>query len=88
MTTPTIPVWRAITVAFIACAAIAAAGVFYTRQVQRESDQRWCALLVRLDDAYRTPPGPGTDTGKAVAAEVSLLRDRLSCPPPLDPATT
>lgn len=81
MTTPAVRFWYATTVAFIACVAVALASVFYTSHVQRESDRRWCALLINLDEAYRSTP-PQTATGRSVAAEVHNLRMQLDCPPP------
>jgi hypothetical protein len=81
----------AIVVAFFACLAVALAGVVYTNHVQgqaqrrteaerAESDRRWCALLVELDNAYHAPPGPTTKTGIKVAVEVHQLRVDFGCP--------
>jgi hypothetical protein len=68
-----------------------AGGVGYTNYVQSqarhrteaeraESDRRWCALLTELDNAYATSPGPTTEVGKKVAAEIHQLRVGLGCP--------
>jgi hypothetical protein len=91
VTRPLIRAWYAIAVSFVACLAIALAGVAYTDHVQRqadkrstaeraESDRRWCALLVDLDDAYKAPPGPTTEVGRKVAAEIHRLRQSFGCP--------
>lgn len=91
MTTPAIRVGYAVVVAFIACVLIAFASVGYASHVQRqaehraelariESDRRWCALLTTLDEAYGTPPGPSTDLGRKVAAEIHRLREGFGCP--------
>jgi hypothetical protein len=88
---PLIRAWYAIAVSFIACLVIALAGVVYTNYVQSqarhrteaeraESDRRWCSLLVELDNAYRTSPGPTTEVGKKVAAEIHQLRVSFGCP--------
>lgn len=83
--------WYAIAVAFVAVVAIAFAGVAYTNYVQKQaerraqvaqqdSDRRWCALLGDLDAAYQTSPGPTTELGKKVAAEIHKLRVGFGCP--------
>jgi hypothetical protein len=88
---PLIRAWYAIAVSFVACLAIALAGVGYTNYVQgqarrhteaerAESDRRWCALLTELDNAYATSPGPSTEVGKKVAAEIHGLRVSFGCP--------
>lgn len=91
MTSPAVRLGYAVVVAFFACLAIALAGVLYTNHVQHvadrrstaeraDSDQRWCSLLTELDNAYSAPPGPTTDTGRKVAAEVHQLRVDFGCP--------
>lgn len=50
------------------------------RLARQESDQRWCALLTDLDAAYQTSPGPSTELGKKVAAEIHKLRVGFGCP--------
>ncbi len=50
--------------------------VAYTAQVQRESDARWCDLLVTLDGAYSAQP-PTTPTGQRIAAAMKRLRADL-----------
>jgi hypothetical protein len=51
-----------------------------TEAERAESDRRWCALLTELDNAYATSPGPTTEVGKKVAAEIHQLRVGLGCP--------
>lgn len=91
MTAPYVRFWYAIAVAFIAVLVVSFAGVGYTNYVQKEaerraelvrieSDRRWCALLTDLDAAYKTPPGPTTDLGQKVAAEIHGLRVSFGCP--------
>lgn len=91
MSTPLIRAWYAIAVSFVAVVAIALAGVGYTNYVQdqaqrrteaerAESDRRWCALLTDLDSAYATSPGPTTEIGMKVAAEIHQLRIAFGCP--------
>jgi hypothetical protein len=83
--------WYAIAVAFVACLVAAGASIVYASVVQRqaekrteaeraESDRRWCSLLVELDNAYHTKPGPTTDVGRKVADEIHQLRIGFGCP--------
>jgi hypothetical protein len=52
----------------------------HTEAERAESDRRWCALLTELDNAYATSPGPTTEVGKKVAAEIHGLRVSFGCP--------
>lgn len=44
----------------------------------RESEQKWCAMVVTLDNAYQESP-PQNPTGKKVAAEIARLRHDFRC---------
>lgn len=46
---------------------------------EREADQRWCTLLVELDDAYKAGPPPTGETGKRIAEAIHGLRLGLGC---------
>lgn len=92
MTTPTIRIWYAIMVAFIACVLVAVAGVSYTNHVQRQSerhweeqrrlsDDRWCRYFNRLIEIQRRYP-PQTESGKEFAAELVRQRNEFGCTPP------
>lgn len=81
MTTPAIRIGYAVVVAFIACAAIAFASVAYSSHVQRETDKKWCTLMVTLDEAYSGAQKPTTPLGQRVAAAIHDLRTDLDCPP-------
>lgn len=89
MTTKAIRVWYAMTVTCVVLFAFAAASVLYANeraerserraeQIDRESNRRWCALLVTYDDAYQDSP-PVTETGRTLANEVSRLRTQFGC---------
>lgn len=79
------PTWLAFVVILVAVLLMSGLNVAYTRKVdhdrevaERESDRRWCELLVTLDSAYaRTPPN--TDLGRSVASAVHNLRTSLNC---------
>lgn len=58
----------------------AVAALAVTQHQQAENDRRWCALLGDLDAAYQTSPGPTTELGKKVAAEIHKLRVGFGCP--------
>jgi hypothetical protein len=58
----------------------AVAALAWAQSQRAESDRRWCALLVELDQAYSAPPGPSTELGRKVAAEIHRLRVEFGCP--------
>lgn len=78
MTSPRVRLWYAVLISFIACVAVAIGSVVYSAQVQRQSDQRWCALLVQLTDAQRSQPPP-SESGRRFAAELERLRREFHC---------
>ncbi len=89
MTTKAIRVWYAMTVTFVVTIAFAGASVLYANhaadqavqrsvETDRESNRRWCTLLVTMDEAYRESP-PSTEAGKTMAAEVTRLRAEFGC---------
>jgi len=78
VSTPLVRFWYAVTVAFLACMAVAAGSVAYTAHSQQRNDQRWCALLVDLTDAQRLTP-PTTAAGVRFAAELERLRAEFHC---------
>lgn len=47
-------------------------------KAERESDRRWCDLLVTLDNAYAAGT-PTTEIGRQVAAAIHNLRVDLDC---------
>lgn len=80
------PRWMTLVSIVLSVMGLALAGVLYTGYVdghreaaERESDRRWCDLLVTLDDAYTSGPQPTTDVGKRVASAVHVLRVQLGC---------
>lgn len=77
MTTPAVRVWYAIVVAFIACVAIAVAGVGYTNYVQNVANQRWCTLFDIL-----APPAvpPTTERGRQIVEQIARMRRDFDCP--------
>jgi hypothetical protein len=56
------------------------AALTMSRHQQAENDRRWCSLLTDLDNAYRAPPGPASELGQKVAAEIHRLRVSFGCP--------
>ena len=78
MSHPLVRFWYAVTVAFVACMAVAAGSVAYTAHVQQRNDQRWCSLLTQLTDAQRASPPP-TASGRAFAVELEKLRREFHC---------
>lgn len=58
--------------------AVGSAAVWYADRAARESEQRWCGLIVTMDRAYREQP-PTTPTGREMAARVGGLRESFGC---------
>lgn len=80
------PRWIVLATVVLSMLGVGLAGVVYIGHVdsqreaaERESDRRWCDLLVTMDDAYRSGPPPTTDVGKRVAAAIHTLRVQLGC---------
>lgn len=73
------PVVYMLVVALLSGALTGAVALVLGQRQQAESDRRWCALLVTLDGAYGTPPGPTTEVGRKVAEEVHRLRTGFGC---------
>jgi hypothetical protein len=48
------------------------------RNINRESDARWCDLLSTLDTAYSSTP-PSTELGRRVAQSIDDLRTEFEC---------
>jgi hypothetical protein len=78
MTIPTRRVLYALIVVIALQLAVAVNGIWYANKVARDSEEKWCAIITSLDDAYRQQP-PSTDTGRRIAAEMHELRASLKC---------
>jgi hypothetical protein len=89
MSSPTVRLWYALLISFIACVVVACASVFYAghvqaqserrwKQQQHQSDQRWCKLFVQLTEAQDKTP-PATASGREFAAEMLRLRNEFGC---------
>lgn len=89
MTTRAIRVWYAMTVTCLVMIAFAASSVLYANvraeraerraeQIDRESNRRWCGVVVTLDDAYRQTP-PQTPAGRKIAVDIAELRIEFGC---------
>lgn len=49
-------------------------------RAEREADQRWCKLLIPLDDSYQTDPRvQQSELGKRVAAAIHDIRAETGC---------
>lgn len=59
----------------LAILAVVIAGIAYTNHVQRESERKWCGILIILTGG----PPPVTDRGRAVAAAMAQLRRDFGC---------
>lgn len=76
-------VWWAIATNIVCTLAVVIAGVVYTNHVARESESKWCGVVVTLDDSYATPRSPGaappSAVGQRMMEEMKRLRHEFHC---------
>jgi hypothetical protein len=70
--------WYPLLAVFISVLALSISGVLYTNHVARESERKWCGMMVGLDEAYKETP-PNTATGRNIAREIRYLRESFDC---------
>lgn len=76
--TPRQPLWYSLLAILATAVVLAGSGFWYTNHVQRQGDQRWCDLLVTMDEAYSLST-PRTEVGRRVAALMHKLRVDFGC---------
>lgn len=65
-------------VIFVSALTASLSAIFYAGHVDRESNQKWCNLVVRLDNTYREKI-PASELGRDIANEFKQLRQDFSC---------
>lgn len=65
-------------VSFIAMALLTGAAIQYSNYVDRKSNERWCGVVVTLDNSYQKTP-PQTAAGQDIAREMKKLRREFRC---------
>lgn len=65
-------------VIFASAMLAAASAIWYAGYVDRKSNQRWCGLVVRLDNTYQGAT-PTTELGRDIANEFKQLRHDFGC---------
>lgn len=73
--------WQVLVACLLAAVLSAATAMVYANRVARDSERRWCGIVVAQDDAYRQQP-PSTPAGRNIAEALSRLRSDFGCPPP------
>lgn len=68
----------ALIVALVTAISVASISVYYANYVDRKSNQRWCGMVVALDNTYREKP-PNSDLGRDLANEFRKLRHDFDC---------
>lgn len=73
--------WSAVVTTIVALAAAVVLSIGYTAARQRESDQRWCALLSTLIVPQPTTPPqtPQEARGRRVTEQIRQLHRELGC---------
>jgi hypothetical protein len=64
----------AIVTAFVVLFIGVIASFQYANYVNRQSNQKWCGIIVLFDDTYAESPPP-SETGKKLATEFNNLRN-------------
>ncbi|MFG1847764.1 hypothetical protein [Micromonospora carbonacea] len=73
--------WQVLVACLIAAVVSAVSSMAYANRVARESERRWCGIVVAQDDAYRQQP-PITAAGRNIAEALAGLRRDFGCPAP------
>ena len=70
-------------VALVGVAILVSFNIWYTGHLQATSDNRWCSLMVGLDDRYQNLPSdpPPSSEATDLANKIHQLRVGLHCPP-------
>lgn len=70
--------WYALLAAFLSSVVGSVAAIQYADHTNRVSERKWCALIVELDDAYRSQT-PRTELGRSIAEAIRMLRRDFGC---------
>lgn len=68
--------WWALAMIVVMSIVTAGVCIFYTAHQQRTSDQRWCQLMVSLDDPQIPPPN---ERARVIEQELHDLRHKFGC---------
>lgn len=71
-------------VILVVCISLTLAGLLVALAANRNSDRKFCDIVLAQTDAYRSTP-PSTPVGQELARKMEELRLRLQCPPPKGP---
>lgn len=76
------PVVYSLIFVFVAMVVIVAAGIWYTNYATRksndENNQKWCTVLVAIDDAYKDA-NVTSPAGKKIAEAFHMRRVEFNC---------
>lgn len=78
MSTPTVRLWYALLVSFLACITVMLGSVMYANHVAQESERKWCRVVTTMDDAWKDRPPPSS-SGQQLAEEIRRLRAEFRC---------
>lgn len=65
-------------ISYIASIAIGASSLLYANYVDRQSNQKWCSVLVPLDTPYTQAP-PQSELGRKIAQAMHQLKIDFGC---------
>lgn len=75
------PVIYALIMVFVSVVVVSLAGIWYTDHVARQNNQKWCALLITVDNAYAEAlKNPNiSPSGRRIGEEFHRLRIEFRC---------
>lgn len=66
---------------YVCAVALVAASLVYSAHVEKQNDQRWCSVLIAIDDAYaEATNNPNVSrSGRHIGEEFHRLRIEFGC---------
>lgn len=69
-------------VTYFAMIVLATSSIIYTTIAQHHTEQKFCAIVTSVNDAYKDSPEPTTPLGKKLKGQYAQLEIDLRCPRP------
>lgn len=70
---------RSLAVLVLLLISFTAVNLYWTSHIAKSEQQKWCGLLVTLDNADRNAPTPKTAFGRALVTDFRDLREGFGC---------
>jgi hypothetical protein len=66
-------------VTYFAMVVLATTSIIYTTISQHRTEQKFCAIVTSVNDAYKEYPEPTTELGKNMKIQYAQLENDLGC---------